>query len=94
MGRFLKNESQQDKTRAGKMMAAVGKAQSFASQQRYVVVAFHCIQPRAFKRHSKAQIYFAVYCYWQNLIGWHCVCHWFVCTRRWRHFGREPLPIL
>ena len=37
MGRFLKNESQQDKTRAGKMMAAVGKAQSFASQQRQVM---------------------------------------------------------
>ena len=34
MGRFLKSESQTDKTRAGKMMAAVGKAQSFSSQQR------------------------------------------------------------
>lgn len=34
MGRFLKNESQRDKTRAGKMMAAVGKTQSHASQQR------------------------------------------------------------
>ena len=34
MGRFLKAESQVDKTRAGKMMAAVGKAQSFSSQQR------------------------------------------------------------
>ena len=35
MGRFLKNESGRDKTRAGKMMAAVGKTQSHASQQRY-----------------------------------------------------------
>ena len=34
MGRFLKTSSGQDKTRAGKMMAAVGKAQSFSSQQR------------------------------------------------------------
>lgn len=34
MGRFLKTSSSQDKTRAGKMMAAVGKAQSFSSQQR------------------------------------------------------------
>lgn len=33
MGRLLKAESQHDKTRAGKMMAAVGKAQSFSSQQ-------------------------------------------------------------
>ena len=35
MGRFLKSECQRDKTRAGKMMAAVGKAQSFSSQQRW-----------------------------------------------------------
>ena len=34
MGRFLKSNSQQDKTRAGKMMAAVGKSLSFSSQQR------------------------------------------------------------
>lgn len=33
-GRFLKANSGQDKTRAGKMMAAVGKSQSFAAQQR------------------------------------------------------------
>ncbi|XP_013402012.1 islet cell autoantigen 1-like isoform X2 [Lingula anatina] len=33
-GRFLKNESGKDKTRAGKMMAAVGKSLSFSSQQR------------------------------------------------------------
>ncbi|KAL4216900.1 Islet cell autoantigen 1 [Mactra antiquata] len=33
-GRFLKCNSGQDKTRAGKMMAAVGKSQSFAAQQR------------------------------------------------------------
>ena len=36
MGRLLKKNSQMDKTRAGKMMAAVGKAQSVSSQQRYV----------------------------------------------------------
>nr|XP_002731714.2 PREDICTED: islet cell autoantigen 1-like [Saccoglossus kowalevskii] len=34
MGRFLKQQSAQDKTRAGKMMAAVGKSLSFSSQQR------------------------------------------------------------
>ncbi|XP_078620401.1 islet cell autoantigen 1-like isoform X6 [Branchiostoma floridae x Branchiostoma japonicum] len=34
LGRFLKSQSQIDKTRAGKMMAAVGKAESFSSQQR------------------------------------------------------------
>ncbi|XP_033728069.1 islet cell autoantigen 1-like isoform X3 [Pecten maximus] len=34
MGRFLKSQSNIDKTRAGKMMAAVGKSQSFAAQQR------------------------------------------------------------
>ncbi|CAI9719271.1 islet cell autoantigen 1-like isoform X3 [Octopus vulgaris] len=33
-GRFLKSQSSVDKTRAGKMMAAVGKSQSFAAQQR------------------------------------------------------------
>jgi hypothetical protein len=36
MGRFLKHHSQHNKTQAGKMMAAVGKAQSFSSQQRFV----------------------------------------------------------
>ncbi|XP_071791493.1 islet cell autoantigen 1-like isoform X2 [Asterias amurensis] len=34
MGRFLKSQSSQDKTRAGKMMAAVGKAQIVSSEQR------------------------------------------------------------
>lgn len=34
MGRFMKTRSAHDKTRAGKMMAAVGKSQSFAAQQR------------------------------------------------------------
>ncbi|ESP01919.1 hypothetical protein LOTGIDRAFT_225030 [Lottia gigantea] len=34
MGRFLKSHSNSDKTRAGKMMAAVGKSQSFSAQQR------------------------------------------------------------
>ncbi|XP_071101080.1 islet cell autoantigen 1-like isoform X2 [Haliotis cracherodii] len=34
MGRFLKAQTSHDKTRAGKMMAAVGKSQSFAAQQR------------------------------------------------------------
>ncbi|XP_063412193.1 islet cell autoantigen 1-like isoform X2 [Mytilus trossulus] len=33
-GRFLKSQSNIDKTRAGKMMAAVGKSQSFSAQQR------------------------------------------------------------
>ncbi|XP_070185413.1 islet cell autoantigen 1-like isoform X1 [Littorina saxatilis] len=33
-GRFLKSHSGHDKTRAGKMMAAVGKSQSFSAQQR------------------------------------------------------------
>ncbi|KAK7507618.1 hypothetical protein BaRGS_00001553 [Batillaria attramentaria] len=34
VGRFLKSHSSHDKTRAGKMMAAVGKSQSFSAQQR------------------------------------------------------------
>ncbi|XP_072180820.1 islet cell autoantigen 1-like [Diadema setosum] len=34
MGRFLKQSSSVDKTRAGKMMAAVGKAQTSSSEQR------------------------------------------------------------
>ena len=34
MGRFLKDQGALDKTKAGKMMIAVGKAQSFAAQQR------------------------------------------------------------
>ena len=40
-GRFLKANSGQDKTRAGKMMAAVGKSQSFAAQQRYTTHYHH-----------------------------------------------------
>ena len=35
MGRFLKDQGSLDKTKAGKMMIAVGKAQSFAAQQRF-----------------------------------------------------------
>lgn len=34
MGRFLKDQGALDKTKAGKMMIAVGKAQSYAAQQR------------------------------------------------------------
>lgn len=34
MGRFLRDQGTTDKTKAGKMMIAVGKAQSFAAQQR------------------------------------------------------------
>ena len=37
MGRFLKDQGSLDKTKAGKMMIAVGKAQSFAAQQRYKI---------------------------------------------------------
>jgi len=33
MGRLLKAGSEMDKTRAGKMMAAVAKAQNYSSQQ-------------------------------------------------------------
>ena len=33
MGRLLKTGSEMDKTRAGKMMAAVAKAQNYSSQQ-------------------------------------------------------------
>ncbi|XP_060587716.1 islet cell autoantigen 1-like protein [Ruditapes philippinarum] len=43
-GRFLKSNSGQDKTRAGKMMAAVGKSQSFAAQQRYILHTFQELQ--------------------------------------------------
>ncbi|XP_072034009.1 islet cell autoantigen 1-like isoform X2 [Amphiura filiformis] len=39
MGRFLKSQSNHDKTRAGKMMAAVGKAQTFSSEQRLALRA-------------------------------------------------------
>lgn len=35
MGRLLKTGSEIDKTRAGKMMAAVAKAQNYSSQQLY-----------------------------------------------------------
>ena len=45
-GRFLKANSGQDKTRAGKMMAAVGKSQSFSAQQRWekgVIYACYCL---------------------------------------------------
>lgn len=34
MGRFLRDQGASDKTKAGKMMIAVGKAQSYAAQQR------------------------------------------------------------
>ena len=37
MGRFLKEQGAMDKTAAGKMMAAVGKAQCYTSQQRYLI---------------------------------------------------------
>ena len=35
MGQFLREQGEMDKTSAGKMMIAVGKAQCFTSQQRY-----------------------------------------------------------
>jgi hypothetical protein len=38
VGRLLKTGSEHDKTRAGKMMAAVGKTENFSSQQLYVQV--------------------------------------------------------
>ena len=37
MGRFLREQGSQDKSKAGKMMIAVGKAQSYSAQQRYIV---------------------------------------------------------
>ena len=40
MGRFLKDQGALDKTKAGKMMIAVGKAQSFAAQQRFAIRIF------------------------------------------------------
>lgn len=36
LGKFLRSQGSQDKTRAGKMMQATGKALCFSSQQRYV----------------------------------------------------------
>ena len=36
MGRFLREQGSQDKSKAGKMMIAVGKAQSYSAQQRYM----------------------------------------------------------
>lgn len=35
LGRFLRSQGSQDKTRAGKIMQATGKALCFSSQQRY-----------------------------------------------------------
>ena len=35
LGRFLKRSGKADKTQAGKMMAAVGRAETFTAQQRY-----------------------------------------------------------
>lgn len=94
MGRFLKNESQQDKTRAGKMMAAVGKAQSFASQQRHAIIVFSLNLTKSLREIQKHKFILPFTAIAKIFIDWHCVCRWFVCTRRWRHFGREPLPIL
>jgi len=37
MGRFLKDSGKQDKTKAGKMMIAVGKAMSYSGQQRLAI---------------------------------------------------------
>lgn len=34
MGRFLREQGSQDKSKAGKMMIAVGKSQSYTAQQR------------------------------------------------------------
>ena len=34
LGRFLKEQGKEDKTRAGKMMVAVGKTMSYTAQQR------------------------------------------------------------
>lgn len=39
MGRFLKEAGKQDKTRAGKMMSAVGKSLSYSGQQRLALRA-------------------------------------------------------
>lgn len=36
LGKFLRSQGSQDKTRAGKMMQATGKALCFSSQQRYM----------------------------------------------------------
>ena len=38
MGRFLREQGSQDKSKAGKMMIAVGKAQSYSAQQRYIII--------------------------------------------------------
>lgn len=38
LGRFLRSQGSQDKTRAGKIMQATGKALCFSSQQRSVTV--------------------------------------------------------
>lgn len=38
LGRFLRSQGSQDKTRAGKIMQATGKALCFSSQQRWVQV--------------------------------------------------------
>ena len=42
MGRFLKDQGALDKTPAGKIMAAVGKAQCYSAQQRWARVMVMC----------------------------------------------------
>jgi hypothetical protein len=37
MGRFLKDQGKLDKTKAGKMMVAVGKSMSYSGQQRLTI---------------------------------------------------------
>jgi hypothetical protein len=55
MGRLLKVGSEHDKTRAGKMMAAVSKAQNFSSQQLYVLP--HSFYSTVFLRSFKVEVF-------------------------------------
>ena len=49
LGRFLKEQGKEDKTRAGKMMVAVGKTMSYTAQQRLALRApllrLHQVRP-------------------------------------------------
>lgn len=41
MGKFLRSQSEEDTTQAGKIMSAVGKSQAFSAQQR--LVSYHIV---------------------------------------------------
>ena len=64
MGRFLREQGSQDKSKAGKMMIAVGKAQSYSAQQRYKtftnkIIIFFCLKFTLI--YKKRKVYFLLF---------------------------------